>query len=78
MEDFIVKRTYKLDGLDCANCAAKIENAIAKLDGIGSVTVNFMTTKMTIEADESRMDDIVIKAAEIVKKIEPDTEMKRA
>ncbi len=73
-----MKRTYKLDGLDCANCAAKIENAIAKLDGIGSVTVNFMTTKMTIEADESRMDDIVIKAAEIVKKIEPDTEMKRA
>ena len=44
-------RNYRLIDLDCANCAAKIEREIAKIKGVNKVTVNFMTTKMTIDAE---------------------------
>jgi copper chaperone CopZ len=73
-----MKKRFKLEGLDCANCAAKMEAAINKLDGVKEATVNFMTTKLVIEAEDDKMDE-VIKAAEIiVKDIEPDTIMKKA
>ena len=66
-----MKKTWKLDGLDCANCAAKMESAIRKLGGVQNVSVSFMTQKLTIEAEESRMDDILRSAAAICRKIEP-------
>ena len=44
--------TFKLDGLDCANCAAKIERAVKKLDGVTEATVNFLSAKMIIEGEE--------------------------
>lgn len=47
-----MKKTFKLDGLDCANCAAKIENAVKALDGVASASVNFMTAKMVIDGEE--------------------------
>ncbi len=71
-------RNFRLRGLGCAACAAKMEHAIAKLDGVESVSVNFITTKLVIAADESKMPTIVEAAEKIVRKIEPDTEMKRA
>ncbi|MCH5154985.1 MAG: cation transporter [Clostridiales bacterium] len=67
-----MKKVFKLQDLECANCAAKMEQAIAKIDGVTFANVNFMTQKLTIEADESAMDDIVKQAAKICKKIEPD------
>ena len=67
-----MKKVYKLEDLECANCAAKMEQAIAKIDGVTFANVNFMTQKLTIEADESAMDDIVKQAAKLIKKIEPD------
>lgn len=73
-----MKKTFKLIGLDCANCAAKIENAVQKISGVTSASVNFMTTKMVIEADDSKMDDIIVEATAIVKKLEPDVEVKKA
>jgi len=73
-----MKKTFRLEGLGCANCAAKIEKAVNKLDGVSSVTVNFMTTKMVIEADDERMPSIIVAAEKIVRKIEPDTVMKKA
>ena len=72
-----MKKTFKLIGLDCANCAAKIENAISNLPDITSVSVNFMTTKMVIEADDARMPDVIIEATTIVKKLEPDVEVRK-
>ena len=66
-----MKKTWKLDGLDCANCAAKMESAIRKLGGVQNVSVSFMTQKLTIEAEESRMDDILRSAAAICRTIEP-------
>ena len=73
-----MKKSFILVGLDCANCAAKMENAIAKIPQVQKVTVSFMTTRMTIEANEEDMPDIIEKATKIIKKYEPDVEVKRA
>lgn len=73
-----MKKTFRLEGLDCANCAAKIEAAVGKIDGVKEATVNFMTTKMIIDADDEKMPEIIAEAEKIVKKIEPDTVMKKA
>lgn len=73
-----MKKTFKLEGLCCANCAAKIESAVKKLKGVSSATVNFMTTKMTIEGEDEIFDDIIKAATDIVKKIEPDVVVKKA
>ena len=54
-----MKKTYKMIDLDCANCAAKMEEAIKKIDGVTSASVSFMTQKMTIEGDDARFDQIV-------------------
>ena len=54
-----MKKKFKLTNLDCANCAAKMENAIKKIDGVRDANVSFMTQKMTIEADDSRFDEIM-------------------
>lgn len=70
-----MKKTFKLIDLDCANCAAKMENAIQKIDGVTKASVSFMTQKMTIEADDARFDNIVNEAVKICKKVEPDCEV---
>jgi len=70
-----VKKTYKMIDLDCANCAAKMEAAIKKLDGVTDAAVSFMTQKITIEADDARFDAIVKEAVKICKKVEPDCEI---
>lgn len=67
-----MKKVFKLEDLDCANCAAKMERAIAKIDGVNSVVVSFMSQKMTIDADEARFDDIMKQVVKTCKKVEPD------
>ncbi len=66
------EKIVKLIDLDCANCAAKIENAIQKIDGVEKASVSFMTQKMTIEAPEGRMDAILQEAKKLIHKLEPD------
>ena len=70
-----MKKTFKMVDLDCANCAAKMEEAIKKIDGVTNASVNFMTQKMTLEADDARFDAIVKEAVKICKKVEPDCEI---
>lgn len=67
-----MKKTFKLTDLDCANCAAKMENGIKKLDGVHNATVSFLTQKMTVDADDARFDDIMKQVVKLCKKIEPD------
>ena len=67
-----MKKTFKLEDLDCANCAAKMEAAIKKLDGVNNATVSFMTQKMTIEADDERFDEVVKAAVKCISRVEPD------
>lgn len=72
-----MKKTFKLIDLDCANCAAKMEAAIKKLDGVNDATVSFMTQKMTVDADDARFEAIMDEAQKICRKFEPDCEIVR-
>lgn len=69
-----MKKTYKLENLDCANCAAKIENAVKEIEGVINASVSFMTQKLTIET-EADLDEIMTKVKKIVRTIEPDCEI---
>ena len=70
-----MKKTFKLIDLDCANCTAKMETAIKKIDGVADASVSFMAQKMTVEADDARFDDIVKQIVKTCKKVEPDCEI---
>ena len=67
-----MKKKFKLQDLDCANCAAKMEEANKKIDGVNDASVNFMMQKMTIDADDSKFDDIMKEVVTVCAKVEPD------
>ena len=67
-----MKKTFALEELDCAHCAAKMEDAINKIDGVISANISFMTQRLTIEAAEEDFDKILKAAQKAIKKIEPD------
>ena len=67
-----MKKKYNLTDLDCANCAAKMEAAIMKIDGVKDATVSFMAQKLTIDADEERFDSIMKEVVSVCRKVEPD------
>lgn len=67
-----MKKRYNLTDLDCANCAAKMEAAIKKIDGVADAAVSFMTQKLTIDADDGRFDEIMREVVAVCKKVEPD------
>lgn len=69
-----MKKTFKLNDLDCANCAAKMENEINKLEGV-EATVSFMTQKMTVSAPDDVFDATMKKIVKLCKKVEPDCEI---
>ena len=69
-----MKKKFKIE-VDCANCAAKMENAVKKLDGVNDVHVNFMMQKMKIDADDDRFDEIMQEVVKACKKVEPDCEI---
>lgn len=63
-----MKKIFKMNDLDCAHCADRMEQAISKIDGVSSVSVNFMAQKMVIDADDARFDEIIKQAQKEVKK----------
>ncbi len=67
-----MRKVFKLENLDCANCAAKMEEAIKKINGVQNASMRFMTQKLVIEADEANMDAVLDEAVKVCKKIEPD------
>lgn len=71
-EDTAMKKRFKLMDLDCANCAAKMEDAIKRIEGVNSCTVSFMTQKLTLDAEDIRFDAILQEAIKVCKRIEPD------
>ena len=72
-----MKKTFKMIDLECANCAAKMEAAIKKLDGVNDASVNFLMQKMTVDAEDERFDTIMDEAQKICHKFEPDCEILR-
>lgn len=71
-----MRKKYKLEGLECANCAAKMEKAINKIEGVKEATVNFMTQRLIIEAEDEKMPAIIQEAEKIIKSIEPQVVIK--
>lgn len=67
-----MKKSFKLQDLDCANCGAKMETGIKKISGVQNAVVSFMSQRLTIEANENDMDRIIKEAKAVCKKIEPD------
>ena len=67
-----MKKTYKMEDLDCANCAAKMEAAIRKIEGVTGASVSFMAQKVTIEGEDERFEEILKEAVKVCKKVEPD------
>ena len=59
--------------VDCANCAAKVEAAVAQIPGVNSAAVSFMAQKLTIDAEEERFDEIMQEVVKACKRVEPDT-----
>ena len=68
----IMNKKFKLEHLDCANCAAKMERAINELPGVEKATVNFMAQKLVLTAEESRYQEILQKVEEAIRRVEPD------
>ena len=71
-----MKKTFKLIDLDCAHCAAKMEEAIKKLPGVTNASVNFLSQKLTLEAPDDSFSDIVKQVVKTCKDIEPDCTIK--
>ena len=67
-----MKKSFAMQDLDCANCAAKMEAAIKKLEGVTDCSVNFFAQKMILDADDARFEEIIKKAAAAIKKVDPD------
>ena len=72
-----MKKKFKLQDLDCANCAAKMEEAIKKIDGVNDATVSFMTQKLTIDAVDDHFDAIMDEVEKVCAKVEPDMKILR-
>ena len=72
-----MKKVFKMQELDCANCAAKMEAAISKIPGVQEASVNFMMQKLTLVADEADLSRILNYADKAIRKIEPDCRIVR-
>ena len=72
-----MKKVYRLENLGCANCAAKMERAISRIEGVESASVGFMTRRLIIEAEESDLEAILDKAQSLISKYEKDCKIVR-
>ena len=70
-----MRKVYKLDGELCSNCAGKIKDAVEKLDGVNSASVNAMTYKFTLDADDDKFDAALKQSVKLFADIEPDCEI---
>ena len=67
-----MRKSFKLENLDCANCAAKMEHDISKLSGVNKASISFMTSKLMLDVDDSAFETVLGEAQSICKKYEPD------
>jgi len=67
-----MRKRFSLENLDCAACAAKMETAILRIEGVHGASVSFLNQKMMVEADEERFDEIMEQVAAVCRKVEPD------
>ena len=73
-----MKRNYRIDGLECAHCAAKMEKNVSKVKGVKEVSINFLTTKMMLDLEDENLDEIIAGIEAAVKDVDPRVVLKRA
>ncbi|EEP44402.1 heavy metal-associated domain protein [Collinsella intestinalis DSM 13280] len=76
-KDPIMRKVFKLDEIDCAVCAGKLEDAIKKLDGVQDAKINFLTQKLTLEAADEDFDAVLDAVVKLTAEVEPDCEILR-
>lgn len=72
-----MKKVYRLEDLECAHCAAKMEDAIRKIEGVQAVSIHFLAQKLTLEAEDALFDEVLKKAEKAVRRVEPDCRIVR-
>ena len=72
-----MRKSFKLDEIDCANCARKLQDELARLDGVDAVSVNFMTQRLTLTAADERFDEVLERVVALTARVEPDCEIVR-
>ena len=72
-----MKKVYRLEDLDCANCAAKMERAISKIEGVQSASVSFLMQRLAVEADEARFEEVMERVEKVCRRAEPDCRIVR-
>ena len=72
-----MKKTFKMENLDCANCAAKMEAAIKKIDGVNDCSISFMAQKISIDAEDDKFDEVLTAAQKAVIKVDRGTLIKK-
>lgn len=68
----LIKREFLLEGLDCANCAMKVERGVKKIPGVMACTVNFMTKTLALETEQEELERVLQQTLQTVQKLEPD------
>ncbi len=72
-----MRKSFRLDEIDCANCARKLQDELAQLDGVDAVSVNFLTQKLTLTAADEHFDEVLDRVVALVARVEPDCEIVR-
>lgn len=72
-----MKKSFRLEDLDCANCARKMEDAVRRIDGVEAVTISYIGQRLTLEAADDRFDSVLDEAVRLMHKIEPDCRVVR-
>ncbi|MBQ3572320.1 MAG: cation transporter [Clostridia bacterium] len=72
-----MKKVFKVENVDCAHCAMKMQQGIEKINGVESAVLNFMTQRLTIEFDETKQERILEEAEKACKKIDRDVKIIR-
>ena len=68
-------KKFNMENVDCANCAAKMEEGIKKLDGVNDARVNFLTQKLVIDSDRENFDSLMKDVLKVCQKVDPDVEI---
>lgn len=71
-----MKKVIRMENLDCAHCAQKMEDAVRKIQGVNEVSINFMLQKMTLDADDSCFQQVLTEVKHVCKQVEPDCTLK--
>lgn len=72
-----MRKSFRLDEIDCANCARKLQDELAQLDGVDAVSVNFLTQKLTLTAADEHFDEVLDRVVALTARVEPDCEIIR-